>query len=55
MSDTTTPRPCFACGHLHDDTTPGACWEADCLPECPAHGLMANRSEAVRRNVGWSA
>lgn len=29
------PRPCFACGHVHDPASPGACWDAACLSSCP--------------------
>lgn len=44
-------RPCFACGHLHDPESDGQCWEAACLPECPAHA--AGRREP--QGAGMSA
>lgn len=38
MTEIAAPaRPCFACKHQHDPTSPGTCWEADCLPKCPEH------------------
>lgn len=51
-STTTSERPCFGCGHLHDPASPGRCWESACLPSCPEHpegdkpfGYQPDRSE----------
>jgi len=45
------PRPCFACGHLHDPNSSGDCSEATCLSECN-HDSFAPADEPAPEDEG---